>query len=96
MVFTLLATWHGRLRALDKLDARFRRITTLRGYNQLGPHGRRSGPLWELADAVDRMASSLELERPDWAWPGRAYLTDWVTRISARRIEHVHILAHTL
>jgi hypothetical protein len=29
MVFTLLATWHGRLRALDKLNARFRRMSTL-------------------------------------------------------------------
>ena len=42
------------------------------------------------------MAHSLELERSDWTWPGRAYLTDSTTRISARRIEYVDITEHTL
>jgi hypothetical protein len=45
MVFTPMAAWHGRLRAMNKLNARFRRISTLRGYNQFGSHERHSGPL---------------------------------------------------
>ena len=45
MVFILMATWQGHLRAQDKLNARLQRMSTLRGYNQLSPHERRCGPL---------------------------------------------------
>jgi hypothetical protein len=59
MVFIRMTTWPGCLRALDKLNARFQRMSTLRGYNQLCPHERRCGPLWELTDEIGLMAHSL-------------------------------------
>ena len=76
IVFTLMTTWRTQLAALDQLNARFQRLSTLHGFNQLGPHERRSEPLWALADELDLMARTLELERPDWTWPRMAYLSD--------------------
>jgi hypothetical protein len=52
------AAWQVRLDALDQLHARFTRLSTMNGSNDLGPHDRRCRPLYaltiRLSDAADQ------------------------------------------
>jgi hypothetical protein len=90
------AAWQARLDALDQLHGRFTRLSTLRGFNDMGLHGRRSRPLYALTIRLTDEADQLEAERPGWSWPGYAYVLGWLNLVARQRIEDVDIVAVAL
>jgi hypothetical protein len=71
-------------------------VSTLRGFNDLGLHGRRSRPLYALTIRLTDEADQLEAERPGWSWPGYAYVLGWLNLVARQRIEDVDIVAVAL